>query len=87
MVRTTSIVSRRRRTPFSKRTPCQPSMTWWPEVPSPSTNRPPEMLSSEAAVCAMSAGLRLKTFTMPVASFTRSVWQAISVRSVKASQP
>ena len=81
------MVSRRRRTPRSKWTPCQPSITWCPEVPSPSTKRPPEMLSSEAAVWAISAGLRLNTFTMPVATLIRSVRQAISVSTVNASQP
>jgi hypothetical protein len=45
------------------------------------------MRSSEPAVCAINAGLRLKTLTMPVASRIRSVWHANSVRIVKASQP
>ena len=49
--------------------------------------RPLEIRSSEPAVWAISAGLRLKTFTMPVAILIRSVATASWVQMVKASQP
>ena len=86
-MRTISIVSRRRLTPFSNLTLCQPSITWWPEVPRPRLKRPSLMASSEAAVCAISVGERLKTLTMPVARPMRWVEQASMARIVKASQP
>ena len=49
--------------------------------------RPWEMASSEATVWASSAGVRLYTGTIPVPKRTFVVWQAIMVRSVKASRP
>jgi len=56
--------------------PWNPSITWGPEVPSPSTNRPPVSASQLAAVMAIAAALREKTFRMVVAISTRSVMAA-----------
>jgi hypothetical protein len=39
-------------------TPCQPSITWGPDVPMPSVNRPPDTKLRPAAVIAVSAGVR-----------------------------
>ena len=48
--------SRVRASGLSKRTPCQPSDTCGPETPSPSRKRPPDSVSSVAAVIAQFAG-------------------------------
>ena len=62
-------------------------MTRRPLEPSPRVALPLDIWSSEAMVWAMSAGLRLKTGTMPVPTRKDWVWQAIIVRMVKASRP
>ena len=51
-------------------TPWKPSMTWGPEAPRPSTNRPPDRASKPAAVWARSAGVREKVLRMPLANST-----------------
>jgi hypothetical protein len=48
-------------------------------------NRPLLILSIVAADCAIKAGLRLKTFTTPVASLIRLVTAANHANLVKAS--
>ena len=63
-----SIVSRVRRTGWSKRTPCQPSITCGPLAPTPSTNRPSERACIDSADMASMAGVRAPSWTMPVAS-------------------
>jgi len=53
-----SLYSRVRASGLSNRTPCQPSDTCGPETPRPSRKRPPDSVSSVAAVIAQLAGLR-----------------------------
>ena len=80
-----SIVSRVRRTGLSNRTPCQPSITWGPLVPMPSTNRPPESACIESEDIASMAGVRAPSWTMPVASRIVDVRAARYASGVKAS--
>ena len=42
----------------ANRTPCHPSLTCGPDTPRPSRNRPPDRVSSVAAVIAVMAGVR-----------------------------
>ena len=86
-LRIISMYSRVRATGFSKLCPCHCSMSNRPLEPNPKIARPLDIWSSEAMVCAMRAGLRLKTGTMPVPTRIDWVWQAIMVRTVKASRP
>ena len=69
------------------RTPCQPSMTWGPLVPSPSRNRPPDSACIDIADIASSAGVRAPTCAIPVASRIRLVFAARNASGVKASYP
>ena len=55
------------------------------DAPSPSTKRPLLTSASAAAVCASSAGPRVKTFTMPVTSRSRSLCSAATTSGVKPS--
>ena len=56
-------------------------------MPSPSTNLPPEMLSSVAAVMAVIAGVRAGIWKMPEATFALMVFAAIHASTVAASEP
>ena len=56
--RTTSTYSRVFASGLPHGSPCQPSTTCGPEVPSPSRKRPPDIRSSVAAVMAVFAGVR-----------------------------
>jgi hypothetical protein len=58
MRRTISTYSRVRASGRAKGTPCQPSETCGPDSPSPRRKRPPESVSSVAAVMAVMAGVR-----------------------------
>src|SRR6478609_5921636 len=80
-----SIVSRVRRTGFSKRTPCQPSITCGPLVPTPSTNLPPDSACIESEDMASIAGVRAPSWTMPVARRIVEVQAAKYARGVSAS--
>ena len=40
-------------------------MTWGPDGPRPSRNRPPDMFDRVIAVCAMAAGVRVPSWMMP----------------------
>ncbi len=55
------------------------------EAPSPSTNRPSLTFAIAAAVCASSAGPRVKTLTIPVTSRSRSLWSAATTSGVNPS--
>ena len=82
-----SIYSRVRARGDSKGTPCQLSTTALPLLPNPKMARPLDKISNEPMVWAMSAGVLLYTLMMPVARRMFSVWQAIIVKTVKASRP
>ncbi len=72
---------------LSNRTPCQPSETCGPETPRPSRNRPPERLSSVAAVIAVIAGVRAGIWKMAEPMSMRSVCAATQASTVAASEP
>ena len=80
-----SMVSRVAVTGRSKRTPCHPSMTCGPLVPIPNRKRPPDSACIDMADMAKRAGEREPSWTMPVASFTRSVRAARNASGVSAS--
>ena len=80
-----SIVSRVRVTGRSKRTPCQPSMTWGPLVPMPSTKRPPESSWRVMADIANMAGVRVPSCTIAVPRRIESVTCASAASGVSAS--
>ena len=80
------MVSRVRRTGRSKCTPCQPSMTWGPLVPIPSTNRPPDRACSVMADMASMAGVRAPSWAIPVASRMLEVVAARKPSGVSASK-
>ena len=56
--RAISMISRVRASGALNGTPWKPSITCGPEAPSPSSKRPPEMVSRVAAVIAISVGVR-----------------------------
>jgi hypothetical protein len=86
-MRQMSITSRRRVIGCAYGMPCQPSMTCGPEVPRPSSKRPSVRRSRPAAVCAISAGVRLNTLMIPVPSRTRDVFAARYPSMLIASKP
>ena len=51
--------------------PYQPSTTWGPETPRPSTKRPPERWSMVWAAMAMAVGVRAESWHSEVPSRTR----------------
>ena len=67
--------------------PCQPSTTCGPDVPSPSRKRPPESRSSVAAVIAVFDGVRPGICMIAEPTLIRSVVAAIQARTVTASVP
>ncbi len=71
----------------AKRWPCQPSATWGPEEPIPSSMRPPESWSSVAAVIAVIAGERAGIWKIAEPIRMRSVCAAIQPSTVAASDP
>ena len=86
-LRTMATYSRVRPSGLSNRTPCQPSETCGPETPRPSRNRPPERVSSVAAVMAVFAGVRPGIWNTAEPTSICSVWAAIQVSTVAASEP
>ena len=68
-------------------TPCQPSTTCGPEVPSPSSTRPPESWSSVATVITVIAGERAGICMIAVPIPICSVVAAIQLATVTASAP
>ena len=85
--RTISTISRMRCTGRSKRMPCQPSMTWGPLTPSPSTKRPLDMEARLIAVIATRAGVRVPAWMIPVPRRMREVRAAMKASGVTASWP
>src|SRR5882762_3366115 len=86
-VRTMSIVSRVAVTGARKRTPCHPSMTCGPLVPSPSRKRPFESDCIDIADIANIAGVLAPTCTMPEPSLIVVVLAARYANGVSASCP
>ena len=86
-MRTISTYSRVFASGFPHGSPCQPSTTCGPEVPSPSRKRPPESRSSVAAVIAVFAGVRpgICMIALPILSLV--VVAASQERTVTASVP
>ena len=79
--------SRVRPSGLPQATPCQPSTTCGPDVPSPSSSRPPESWSSVAAVIAVIAGVRAGICMIAVPIPICSVVAAIQEATVTASAP
>ncbi len=72
---------------LAKGCPCQPSATWGPDEPIPSSIRPPEMLSMVAAVMAVIAGVRAGIWKIAEPSLIRSVFAASQASTVAVSEP
>ena len=70
------MVSRVVCTGLRKRTPCQPSMTRGPDVPTPKMNRPADSSCRLSADVASNAGLREPSCTTKVPSCTDDVLAA-----------
>ncbi len=68
-------------------TPCSPSMTWGPDAPNPSRNRPSETLANVIEVCTVMAALRTPSWKIPDPSSIRSVLAARNDSGVTASAP
>ena len=79
--------SRVRASGLSKRTPCQPSDTCGPETPRPRRKRPPDSVSSVAAVIAQFAGVRPGIWKMAEPTSMREVCAATKASTVGASEP
>jgi len=86
-VRTIDTYSRVRASGFPQAWPCQPSATCGPEVPRPSSTRPPERRSSVATVVAVAAGERAGICMIPLPTRIRLVVAAIQAIGVTASVP
>ena len=84
-MRTISMVSRVVWTGLRNRTPCQPSITRGPDVPTPSRNLPPDNSCRLSADVASSAGLREPSCTTKVPSLIDDVFAARYARPVSAS--
>ncbi len=82
-----STYSRVRASGLANRTPCQPSETCGPDTPSPSRKRPPESVSSVAAVIAVMAGVRAGICITALPTSIRLVWAATQARTVGESDP
>ena len=67
--------------------PYQPSTTWGPDTPRPSTNRPPDRWSMVMAAIAAAAGWRADICTMAVPSLIRSVDAPHQASGVRQSEP
>src|SRR5439155_20139813 len=87
MLRTISTYSRVRSRGLPNGTPCQPSLTWGPELPSPRRNRPRVRWSSVIAVIAVAAGVRAGICITAVLTPVRSVLVAYQVGRERASDP
>jgi hypothetical protein len=74
--RITSSVSRIRASGCANGTPCSPSMTCGPDVPSPSANRLPDIAANVSAVWAVIAGERTPSWNTPEPSSIREVRDA-----------
>jgi len=85
--RTISTVSRIRVSGRPNGTPCSPSITWGPEAPRPSRNRPPEMFDSVIAARAMAIGVRVPSWMIPDPSSIREVRAARYPSTDGASAP
>src|SRR6201989_1450376 len=68
-------------------TPCSPSITWGPDTPRPSRNRPPDRWASVIAVCAIVTGERVPIWITPEPSSIRSVRAAREPSGASASAP
>ena len=86
-IRTTSTYSRVRPSGEPNGTPCQPSLTCGPETPRPRRKRPPERVSSVAAVIAVIAGVRAGICMIPAPSPIVDVCAASHASTVGASEP
>ena len=86
-MRTISTYSRVRVSGLPQAWPCQPSATCGPDVPSPSSTRPPERMSSVATVDAVAAGERAGICMIALPTAMRSVVAAIHAMGVTASVP
>ena len=82
-----STYSRVRASGLANRTPCQPSDTCGPDSPRPSRNRPPDSVSSVAAVIAVIVGVRAGICRIALPTSMRSVFAATQVSTVTASEP
>ena len=87
MRRTISTYSRVRASGRANGTPCQPSDTCGPDSPSPSRKRPPERVSSVAAVIAVIAGVRAGICISPEPRSIRSVTALRCPRTETTSCP
>ena len=67
--------------------PCHPSATCGPEVPRPRSTRPPESVSSVAAVAAVVAGVRAGICMIAVPSLTFVVRPPTHASGETASEP
>ena len=72
---------------LSKLTPCQPSETCGPLTPRPRRNRPPDSVSSVAAVIAQLAGVRPGIWKIAEPMSIRVVCAATNASTVGASEP
>ncbi len=72
---------------LANRCPCQPSATCGPELPIPSTIRPPESSSIVAAVIAVIAALRPGIWKIAEPSLILLVPAASQASTVAASDP
>ena len=85
--RTRSITSAVRASGLEYGTPWKPSITCGPLAPSPRIARPPETLSSPAAVCRIAPGVREYRFRIPEPISIVSVFAARYPISVGESKP
>ena len=85
--RTMSTYSRVRASGAGNGWPYQPSTTWGPETPRPSTKRPPERWSSVSAAMPMAVGVRADSWHKDVPRRTRSVREPHHASGVRASEP
>ena len=79
--------SRSHESGLSNGTPCHPSTTCGPDVPSPRTKRPPDSWSSVIAVIAVLAGERPGSCMMAVPSLIFFVCAPIHASGLTASEP
>ena len=86
-LRTISTYSRVFVSGFPHGSPCQPSTTCGPDVPSPSRKRPPESRSSVAAVIAVFAGVRPGICMIALPTLSLVVVAASHERTLTASVP
>jgi hypothetical protein len=87
MSRRIPMYSRVRASGFANGRPYQPSTTWGPDTPRPSTKRPPERWSIVIAAIAVAAGWRADIWTIAVPSLIRSVDAPHHASGVRQSDP